>query len=132
MSLNTLYFKGSFFKAHFILIMLLLPLKMVASYSNEIIDVKVIHGAKRDTIILTFEKPNPIVTYAPASFIESTDGTVLRYFMPNTTIAENLDGETPASIEQGDLGVELVLNGRLIRKKLLLSPNKIFIQTERI
>jgi hypothetical protein len=130
MSLHIRTFKRPFFKTHFILILLLLPLKMVSSYSNQITDIKAVNGAKRDSIILTFEKPNPIVTYAPASFAESKENKVQRYFMPNTMIAQSFDGEIPESIDQGDLGVELVLNGKLIRKKLLLSSNKLLIQTE--
>ena len=131
MSLNTLYFKGPFFKTHFILIMLLLPLKMVASYSNHIIGLKVIHGVKRDSIILTFDHPNPIAMLTPASFAESQENRIQRYFMPNTTISEDLEDEYSDIVWQNDIGLELVMHGRFVRK-IVLSPNKIFIQTERI
>lgn len=132
MSIKILYFKLSSFKVlSFILSMLLLPLSMVASYSNKIIDIKEISGKTKDSVILTFDKPNPIVVLTPASFTESQENIIQRYFMPNTTISESLETDHSDNIFQNDLGVELVMHGKFVRKIALLT-NKIFIQAERL
>jgi len=85
-------------------------------YRNQIIQVRKIDGKKTYTVIITFENPAPILTYAPESFEESLDGSVYRCFMPNTTIAESLEQTMPVMMQQLESGVRYFLQGKLLKK----------------
>ncbi|HSW75837.1 MAG TPA: hypothetical protein VLG50_02240 [Candidatus Saccharimonadales bacterium] len=93
-------------------------------YLNTIVDAVEIRGTKNITTIVTFQDENPIITYAPASFAQSQDTTYNRYFMPNTTFADDINN-VPSSLQQKKSGVEFEQSGTLIKK--IVDGKKILI-----
>ncbi|MCX5924236.1 MAG: hypothetical protein NTZ68_02345 [Candidatus Dependentiae bacterium] len=92
------------------------------AYSNQIVGIQEIYGAKNFTIVLTFEQDGPIITYAPASYADSQNDSFNRFFMPNTVLS---DGAGSGALQQSGSGVELVLFGTLVKK--IVDGNTIMI-----
>lgn len=97
------------------------------SYSNEIIEISEIYGTTTHSLILTFDR-DPIINYAPASYQESQNNEINRYFMPNTTISSAIQSLIPSIMKQHSSGVELLLLGKLINKTI--AGHKVMIRTK--
>lgn len=83
-------------------------------YQNKITAIQEIATVSGTNVIISFEHDDPVCSYAPASYQESIDDEVSRFFMPRTVIAEGVT--TSLDLEQFDHGVQLVLLGRLVQK----------------
>ena len=99
-------------------------------YENQILSIEEFDTPHATKIIISFEHSNPVCTYNPESFEESTDDTIYRAFMPNTGVASDVvckindgdddlsqeDTSTPFDCDSSQAGVELVLYGESITK----------------
>ena len=96
-------------------------------YENKIIGISEFDTLSSKKIIINFEKPNPVCTYSPDSYKESTDDTFYRAFMPNTDISDDI--QTSLDLDVYDSGVEIIFRGKSI-KKFIGQFNIIFIVTK--
>ena len=62
------------------------------AYDNTITHIRLILGATRTTMVMTFQKPEPIVTYTPQSYEQSNNATLQHCaYLPKTKIAPNVE-----------------------------------------
>lgn len=88
---------------------------MLPEYTNVITEIQEFHGGSTYSLILKCEQQDPIITYAPATYEESVEDQIYRFFMPSTTLAPGVGGSSGV-IEETGSGVEIVLLGRLKEK----------------
>jgi hypothetical protein len=86
-------------------------------YYNEVTSVQEIVGDTHHSVILYCTAQHPIINYTPASFDESRDDRVQRYFLPNTTFASGVDTNCDCLQEKSD-GIEILLLGTLTQKNV--------------
>lgn len=93
-------------------------------YQNTIIHMQTIQAPTKKTIILTFQKQNPIVTYAPLSYEQSNDAALENcQYLPNTQFAPNVEGNEFVIAQRS--GVLVVLP--VLQRKIVLDDKVIFV-----